>query len=60
MVSMNDGIVKGEIIIENLNSVFINDGLNQASRLERLNKIAILQMKILNESDTKYLGNKNS
>ena len=27
--------------LENLNSVFINDGLNQSIRLERLNKIAI-------------------
>ena len=37
--------------LENLNSVFINDGLKQSIRLERLNKIAISQMKILNESD---------
>ena len=41
--------------LENLNSVFINDGLKQADRLERLNKIAISQMKILNESDIKYI-----
>ena len=34
--------------LENLNSVFINDGLTQSKRLERLNKIAISQMKILN------------
>ena len=33
--------------LENLNSVFINDGLNQAERLERLNKMAISQIKIL-------------
>ena len=37
--------------LENLNSVFINDGLSQSVRLERLNKIAISQMKILNNSD---------
>ena len=37
--------------LENLNSVFINDEFNQAKRLERLNEIAISQMKILNESD---------
>ena len=37
--------------LENLNSVFISDGLSQSLRLERLNKIAISQMKILNESD---------
>ena len=37
--------------LENLNSVFINDGLKQSLRLEKLNKIAISQMKILNEND---------
>jgi len=37
--------------LENLNSVFINDELNQSIRLERLNKIAISQMKILNDND---------
>ena len=37
--------------LENLNSVFINDGLSQSIRLERLNKIAISQMKILNNND---------
>ena len=37
--------------LENLNSVFINDGMNQSMRLEKLNKIAISQMKILKESD---------
>ena len=41
--------------LENLNAVFINDGLKQSERLERLNKIAIYQIKILNESDIKYL-----
>jgi hypothetical protein len=45
--------------LENLNSVFINDGLSQSIRLERLNKIAILQMKILNNSDTVLLENNN-
>ena len=44
--------------LENLNSVFINDGLNQSERLVRLNKIAISQMKILNETDIKYLKSK--
>ena len=39
--------------LENLNSVFINDEINQSIRLEKLNKIAISQMKILNESDNK-------
>ncbi len=44
--------------LENLNSVFINDGINQSERLIRLNKIAISQMKTLNETDIKYLNNK--
>ena len=30
--------------LENLNSVFINEGLKQSERLEKLNKIAISQM----------------
>ena len=30
--------------MENLNSVFINDGLPQSERLEKLNKIAIQQI----------------
>lgn len=33
--------------LENLNALFINDGLPQDARLERLNKIAIQQMRIL-------------
>ena len=33
--------------LENLNSVFINEGLKQSERLEKLNQIAISQMKIL-------------
>jgi len=43
--------------LENLNSVFINDGLSQSIRLEQLNKIAISQMQILNNSDTILLKN---
>jgi len=39
--------------LENLNSVFINDGLSQSERLEKLNKIAISQIKILLESNNK-------
>ncbi len=35
--------------LENLNAVFINDGLPQSERLARLNAIAISQMKILTE-----------
>ena len=41
--------------LENLNSVFINDGLSQSERLERLNKIAISQMTILTENNLKKL-----
>ncbi len=46
--------------LENLNAVFINDGISQAIRLERLNRIAISQMKILSESNNKYLEKKIS
>ena len=41
--------------LENLNSVFINEGLKQNERLLKLNKIAISQIQILNESDVKHL-----
>ena len=35
--------------LENLNAVFINDGLQQQKRIERLNQIAISQMHLLIE-----------
>ena len=35
--------------LENLNAVFINEGMAQMKRLEKLNAIAISQMKILTE-----------
>ena len=42
--------------MENLNAVFINDGLPQSEWLEKLNKIAIQQMKVLeNIEDRKLL-----
>ena len=41
--------------LENLNSVFINDGLSQFDRITRLNKIAISQMKTLCMVDNKIL-----
>ncbi len=45
--------------MENLNAVFINDGLPQSERLEKLNKIAIQQMKVLeNIEDRKVLPEK--
>lgn len=42
--------------LENLNSVFINEGLKQSERLEKSNRIAISQMQILNDTDIKYLN----
>ena len=45
--------------LENLNSVFINEGIKQSERLEKLNKIAISQMQILNATDNKYLYKNN-
>ena len=38
--------------LENLNAVFINEGMKQSDRLEKLNSIAIEQMKILSEVET--------
>ena len=38
--------------LENLNAVFINEGMKQSERLEKLNSIAIEQMKILSEAET--------
>ena len=44
--------------LENINSIYINEGINQSTRLERLNKIAIYQMKILKQTNTLYLKEK--
>lgn len=41
--------------MENLNAVFISDGLPQRERLEKLNKIAIQQMKVLENVDDRKL-----
>lgn len=41
--------------MENLNAVFINDKLPQNERLEKLNKIAIQQMKVLENIENKKL-----
>ncbi len=47
--------------LENLNAVFINDGLPQRERLVKLNQIAISQMKILlSDNTTKMLTSKNN
>lgn len=42
--------------LESLNAVLINDGLEQSQRLEKLNKIAINQMKILIDDGSEYLA----
>lgn len=44
--------------LENLNALFITDGLAQQSRLERLNTIAINQMTILTRDEIKKLSRK--
>ncbi len=41
--------------LENVNAVLINDQLSQSERLERLNDIAISQMKVLSRTNEKYL-----
>ncbi len=40
---------------ENLNAVFINDGIAQSERLIKLNQIAIQQMKILEDTGGRNL-----
>ena len=41
--------------MENINAVFINEGMSQQERLRRLNKIAIQQMSILEDVESKKL-----
>ena len=41
--------------MENLNAVFISEGLSQGERLSRLNQIAIQQMKILEDINNKKI-----
>lgn len=45
--------------LENINSIYINEGIIQSERLIRLNKIAISQMEILTETNKKLLKSKN-
>ena len=45
--------------LENLNAVFINDGYQQAVRLEKLNQIAISQMKLLTNDKSHLLKDKS-
>lgn len=42
--------------LENLNALFIKEGIDKAKRLEKLNSIAIEQMTILTETAVKKLG----
>jgi len=44
--------------LESLNAHFINEGLNQPQRLQKLNSIAISQMKILSSENMKKLSSK--
>ncbi len=41
--------------MENINTVLINDGMPQSERLQRLNQIAISQMKVLSENANRKL-----
>lgn len=41
--------------MENLNAVFINDGMAQSERLVKLNQIAIQQMRILGDTGGRNL-----
>ena len=43
--------------MENLNAVFINDGMVQSERLVKLNQIAIQQMRILEDTEGRNLLN---
>lgn len=43
--------------LENINSIFINEGISQSERLIKLNEIAISQMKILTKDNVKFLNN---
>ena len=41
--------------MENINAVFINDGLPQSERLVKLNQIAIQQMQVLEDNEGRKL-----
>ena len=41
--------------MENINAVFIADGMPQSERLKKLNQIAISQMKVLNDVEGRKL-----
>ena len=46
--------------MENLNAVFINEGIPQIDRLEKLNQIAIQQMKVLENVEQKKILTENN
>lgn len=52
-VSINELICLSNM--ENLNAVFINDGIPQSERLIKLNQIAIQQMRILEDTGDRNL-----
>ncbi|MDA3831973.1 MAG: KilA-N domain-containing protein, partial [Spirochaetales bacterium] len=41
--------------LENLNALFINDGISQSKRLAKLNQVAIQQMRLLTDSGVRKL-----
>lgn len=41
--------------MENINAVLINDGMPQGKRLLKLNQIAILQMQVLEDNESRKL-----
>lgn len=41
--------------LENINALFINEGVDQSDRLVRLNKLAIQQMIILNDVESRKI-----
>lgn len=41
--------------MENLNAVMINENINQRDRLRKLNEIAIQQMRVLNDVESRKL-----
>ena len=57
--NMRDYATNNQLIclsnLENLNAVFISDGIPQHERLKRLNQIAIHQMSILEEVENRKL-----
>ena len=43
--------------MENINAVLINDGMPQSERLYKLNQVAIQQMKVLENTESKRILN---